>query len=270
MIDKGTIKLTVNELVSALVLCGYEQVASQILNDHKLIQNEAEFDRFVYQAETSLRQKGYWDDDKPSNIASGLEDLLHLLVQSTKKVRCVNIERERVALIHSINQEHSLIQEIHSHEHTFWVHKNNEGFESILRSHYGLASTDHGSSDLQTIQLSDDMFDGLHAAETVVLERMIQDEEVDASLRSFLKDFLHNEQELDNLAFMVSNFVEDQSKFDQIVFLLPGEGLIWHIDYEQVNNHEIFIHPVEAGEYFHKIENTLLEFFHNLNKVEKR
>ncbi|MFD2923798.1 hypothetical protein [Halobacillus naozhouensis] len=268
MIDRGKIKLTVNELVSALVLCGYEQVASQILNDHKLIQNEAEFDRFVYQAEISLRGKGYWDDDKETNIASGLEDLLHLLIQSTKKLRCVNMENERVLLIHDVNQEHSLIQEIHNHEHTFWVHQNADGFESIFISHYGLEKVDYDRADLQTIQLSDTMLDELHTTEADVLGRMIRDEKVDSSLRSFLQEFLRNGQELDNIAFMVSNYVEDQSKFDQIVFLLPGQGLIWHVDYENVNNHEIFIHPVEIGEYFHKIEHTLLEFFHNSIKAE--
>ncbi|WP_233414612.1 hypothetical protein [Thermaerobacillus caldiproteolyticus] len=81
---KGTIRLSTNEFVSALALSGYSELASQVFNDLQLIKHEKEWERFVQQTEQLLSQKGYLDDTRESSVP-GLENLIHLLVQSRKK-----------------------------------------------------------------------------------------------------------------------------------------------------------------------------------------
>ncbi|WP_228485622.1 hypothetical protein [Thermaerobacillus caldiproteolyticus] len=82
---KGTIRLSTNEFVSALALSGYSELASQVFNDLQLIKHEKEWERFVQQTEQLLSQKGYLDDTRESSLVPGLENLIHLLVQSRKK-----------------------------------------------------------------------------------------------------------------------------------------------------------------------------------------
>lgn len=85
MNTKGAVRLSTNEFVSALALSGYSELASQVINDLQLIKNEKEVERFVQQTEQLLRQKGYLDNTRESSLVSGLENLIHLLVQSRKK-----------------------------------------------------------------------------------------------------------------------------------------------------------------------------------------
>lgn len=93
MLDTEQIRLSTNELTAALALSGYDQIASQVLNEQGLITDEAEFPRFVEETETALRKKGYWDDDRDTGLAKGLEDLVYLLVHSKRKIRCIHMER---------------------------------------------------------------------------------------------------------------------------------------------------------------------------------
>ncbi|WOH91326.1 hypothetical protein RZN08_23180 [Bacillus paralicheniformis] len=92
MLDSKII-LTTNELVAALLLCRYEKAAEDIINDQQLIQDEKDIEPFSIQAENLLKQRGYWADDTESNLQKGLENLIHLLIQSKRKVRCIHRKR---------------------------------------------------------------------------------------------------------------------------------------------------------------------------------
>ncbi|SFA52287.1 hypothetical protein SAMN05192569_103520 [Parageobacillus thermantarcticus] len=81
-------------------------------------------------------------------------------------------------------------------------------------------------------------------------------------MRLFLQDFLDNGQELNNFAFMESDYVKNRSVLDQVAFFLPSKSFIWHIDYEKIEKNKIFIVPVSFQEYFQKIDETIKEFFY--------
>ncbi|MGY0694825.1 hypothetical protein ACW2QC_18925 [Virgibacillus sp. FSP13] len=257
------IKLTINELVAALALCGYDKMASQILNEQELIKGESEFMRFVEETETELRQKGYWDDNRKTGIAKGLEDLLYLLVHSKKKIRCINMRKRHVLLIHLLNKKNSLVQEVRDGEHGFSFHPNSEGFNDIIREHFGMEDTGMDVEGWQPIRMTDDLIDELHTSDPEVLLAMKQDESQAVALRDFAGDFLINGQEFDNISFMQSDYVKDQSAFDEIGFLLPGNNFMWHMNYENVEkNHEVTLEPIPVTMYFQKINNVVSEFFH--------
>ena len=52
------VSLTTNELASVLALCGYETMASQILNSINLKESTDVFERFIKDTELSLKGKG--------------------------------------------------------------------------------------------------------------------------------------------------------------------------------------------------------------------
>ncbi|WP_424475263.1 hypothetical protein [Oceanobacillus kimchii] len=255
------IRLSMHEFVSALALCGYDSMARQVINEQELIKNETEFTRFIDETETKLKQKGYWDDNRESNLAKGLEDLLYLLVHSKKKVRCIQMREKQVLLIHSLNNNNALLQRIQTGEHTFSFHHSGDGFYDILRNHYGMANIEINVEGWQPIQMTDEMFDELHTTDPEILHAMKEDENQAIPLREFVSDFLKNGQEFDNISFMVSNYVKDQSEFDEVQFLLPANNYIWHLNYENVEiKKEVVLQPIPVQSYFEEIDKAMKKF----------
>lgn len=258
------ITLTNNELVAALSLSGYNDVASQILNDYSLVSGEAEFTRFVQETETTLKEKGYWDENRNSKLAKGLESLLSLLVHAKKKVRCVNMENYSVLLIHSINHTRVLLQRISNGKHAFYFHDKNNGLYDILRNHYNLTDSEASIEGAIPLQLSDQLVDEYHKSEPIVLETLSNDKAQPKPFRDFARHFLDNGQEFDNISLMISNYVKDESEFEEIQFLLPGDSYIWHMNYEALEkNSTIIMEPIPVWTYFKEIERVLNEFFSN-------
>lgn len=257
----GAIRLSTNEFVSGLALSGYSELASQVINDLQLIKNEKEVERFVKQTEQLLRQKGYLDDTRESSLVSGLENLIHLLVQSRKKVRCVDMKKKQVLFFHHIHQSKTLIQHVKGNDHYFSFHDTESGFFQMLCNYYGV-SGDMETNSVEPIEVTDQLFDGLHQTDSEVLMQMVRDQNLPATMRLFVNDFLGHGQELSNISFLESHYTKDESVIDQVVFLLPSESFIWHIDYEKVEQHQIFFVPVSVHEYFSKIDETVRGFFH--------
>lgn len=255
-----SISLTTNELVAVLALCGFDKAASQILNDQNLIQSEEQFDRFVQQSEQMLKHRGYWEDNRETKLASGLESMMRLLVQSSNKVRFVN--GNHLLIIHLLNNKYSLVQQVTDQTHSFTFYPHSEGYQTLMKNQ--LERKNEGEAihkELQTVEISTEVFNEFHTIDQSVLHTMINDKELNVSLRTFLKDFKWNEQKLDNISFLKSNYVKDKTTTDQVVFLLPSDGYIWHLDYEQVDQEKLFIVPVPISLYLTKIQETIETHF---------
>jgi hypothetical protein len=262
MSTNGTVALSMNELVSALALCGYSEIASQILNDATLVENEEEEQRFIREVEQLLHQKGYLDVTRESLLVPGLENLIHLLVQSREKVRCVDMKKRHVLLLHRVHDSKTLVQHVKGNEHSFSFHDSQKGFFNLLGHFFASNTRRKKPEDILPMEINSKLFDELHTSEPEVLLEAIQDEKVPSTMRLFLQDFLDNGQELNNFAFMESDYVKNRSVLDQVAFFLPSKSFIWHIDYEKIEKNKIFIVPVSFQEYFQKIEETIKEFFH--------
>ncbi len=248
-------------MASALALCGYDQIASQMINEQKLIQRKSEFERFIEQAEFGLKRKGYWDDLTKSKLSKGLEDLLHLLIQSINKVRCINIKNRQVLMIHSLNDKTSLIQQVKGKEHRFTFHEKEVGYHEILANHFEVEITNKTvNQQYQTIEMDEDVFNEFHHMERNTLRKMIEDQQFAPTLREFLRAFVDNNQEFNNVGFMYSEYVKDTSEFEQIIFFVPGDDVIWHLDYEMVNKNKLFIHPVQVNAYLTTINEEFIHF----------
>ncbi|WHY78036.1 hypothetical protein QNH20_02380 [Neobacillus sp. WH10] len=255
------ISLTTNELASALALCGYESMASQVLNNLEIQDRTEEFDRFIEDTELSLLSKGFLDVSRNSTLAAGLEDLLHVLVQSKRKVRC--IKKDRVLFIHyTKGDSRTLLQEIRNNTHFFSIYSMDKGFEPILLNHYEIeGKPEQPVSNLPTLQLSEAIYNQLHQMEPNVLDTMINDERIEGQLKLFLSDFRDNKQEFDNLSLIEMDYVKDYMEMKQVIFLLPSVNFVWHLDYDRIQEREVFVIPSSVKEYSKRLSDAIALFF---------
>ncbi|MCY7769339.1 hypothetical protein MOB66_04870 [Bacillus haynesii] len=250
--------LTTNELVSALLLCRYEKAAEDIINEQQLIQDEEDIELFSTQAENLLKQRGYWADDTESNLQKGLENLIHLLIQSKRKVRCIH--RKRVLIVHHVQKDELIVQEIENQNHSFSILRSRDSFLKILKAFYH--SQGDKKPECEIFQMSEESFDEFHEVEAEVIKLMAEDPKTHPSISQFSFDFLANDQELDNISFIESDYIQNQTRLDQVVFLLRNDSFIWHLDYENLKKDgSIYLQPVAINEYFEKIVDTMNEFF---------
>lgn len=260
MNSTGTINLTTNELAAGLALCGYESMASQIINSMDLAEDENEFDRFIEDIEAALRAKGYWDGSRETLLVEGLEDLLYLLVHSKRKVRC--IREETVLFIHCGDENNDLVQVIENGVHYFSVHSAKAGYRELLSRHFlfdqSVPSLPEG---MQTMLLSEEQFDQLHQAEPEALEILIQDEGTEYQLSRFLRDFKKNRQEFDNLSLMEMDYIKDYMEMKEVIFMLPSDSFVWHLDYSKVEVDEVYVVPMGTHEYCDLLNGAISSFF---------
>ncbi|KUL19461.1 hypothetical protein CHCC14820_3032 [Bacillus paralicheniformis] len=257
MLDSKII-LTTNELVAALLLCRYEKAAEDIINDQQLIQDEKDIEPFSIQAENLLKQRGYWADDTESNLQKGLENLIHLLIQSKRKVRCIH--RKKVMIIHHIQKDELIVQEIENQNHCFSILRSRELFLEMLKMFYH--SYIDKKPEHEIFEMDEGSFDEFHEVEAAVIKRMAEDPETHPTISQFSFDFLANNQELDNISFVESDYIQNQARLDQVAFLLRSDNFIWHLDYENIKKTgSLYLQPVAVDEYFGKIVDTMNEFY---------
>src|SRR5699024_9157597 len=203
----------------------------------------------------TLKEKGYWDENRNSKLAKGLESLLSLLVHAKKKVRCVNMENYSVLLIHSINHTNVLLHSISNVNYAFYFHVYNNDLYYILINQNNLTDSEVSIEEDIPLQLSDQLVDEYHKSEPIVLETLSNDKAQPKPLRDFARHFLDNGQEFDNISLMISNYVKDKNEFEEIQFLLPGNSYIWHMNYEALEkNSTIIMEPIPVRTYFKEIE----------------
>ncbi|MCM3226124.1 hypothetical protein [Terribacillus saccharophilus] len=256
------VSLTTNELATVLALCGYETMASQILNSMGLEENSVVFDRFIEDTELSLTSKGLKDNSRDSMIVTELEELIHTLVQSKRKVRC--IRKNRILFIHFIEgEERTLFQEIRNNNHVFSFESNSNGFESKLLKHFELnEEITNPDINVPTLQLSEEIYNQLHQMDSEILESMINDKQLAEPLKQFLTDFRFNLQEFDNLSLIEMDYVNDYFNVKQVLFLLRSESLVWHLDYENIHQKEVYVVPYDSKIYSNKLNEEISLFFY--------
>ncbi|UXH42991.1 hypothetical protein N5C46_15000 [Rossellomorea vietnamensis] len=255
----NSIDLTTMEFAASLALCGYENMASQVLNNMHLINDEEKLTRYIEEVEISLKSKGYWEEERSSSLVSGLEDLLHLLVHSKKKVRL--IKATQILFIHLLDEKTVLIQEIKNQIHSFAIHKIKDDVFQLLLKYYKNDLPDQSVEIQQTLLLSDQMYDELHNLDPKVIDNIINDKKIEVELKQFLQDFKNNNKEFDNLSFMEMDYINDNLHIHQVIFMLPSEKFVWHLDYERINDKEVYVIPTKIDTYFEKINQEILDYF---------
>ncbi|MGA4718450.1 hypothetical protein [Fictibacillus nanhaiensis] len=261
MNDLEKMILTSKELAVALVSCQYENVARRIiLKDELVSKNKEDITVFAEEAEQSLREKGLWNSRRKTKLSQNLEDLIQALGTSTKNVHFTQNEQE--LYIHQINRNQYLKQHIFNETHTFTYLDHTKSLSKEMMSFYDLDSSAHFNDEhLQPIQVSDKVYDALHKLKNEEVENILNNETANDSLREFISSFNKNNKAFNQMSFNTCNHKTGENQKDQVAFSLPGNQMVWHVDYEQIHDHIVYFVPVPINDYFKKIEDTLEEFF---------
>lgn len=260
MNENVSVALTTTELASALVLCGYDAMANQIITSMNLMKSEDKFENFVKETEINLKVKGYWDESRKTSLKKELEDLLHLLVYSKQKVRC--IKGAKVLFIHLVNEKNVLIQKILNNVHTFTFQSNEEGYQTAIIDFLQVNQRESKQpSNFPSLLLSAELFDQFHQMDQDTMSALMSDPQIEEELRTFIRDFQQNDQEFDNISFMKMDFTNDYMDMLEIDFLLVSKQFIWHVDYEHIDKDEIYIVPINHQKYCEKVSKAIEQYF---------
>lgn len=261
MNDSEKVILTSKELAVALVSCQYENFARHIiLKDDLVSKNKEDITVFTEEAEESLREKGLWNARRKTKLSQNLEDLIQVLGTATKNVHFTQNEQE--LFIHQINRNQYLKQHIVNKKHTFTYLDHTKNLSKEMMSFYDLDSSAYFNDEqLQTIQVSDKVYDALHKLKNEEVENILNNETENDSLREFISSFNKNNKVFNQISFNTCNHKTGENQKDQVAFSLPGNQMIWHVDYEQIHDHTVYFVPVPINDYFKNIEDTLEEFF---------
>ncbi|CDQ38551.1 hypothetical protein GCM10007111_38480 [Virgibacillus kapii] len=190
---------------------------------------------------------------------------MYLLVHSKKKIRTINMRNHNVLIIHLLtNKKDTLVQSIDGSNHHFSFLGVKDGIGQLLREHARMEDTEISVDGWQPIQLPEELFDEFHTSPAPALQAMAADQKQPKPIREFVSALLANGQEFDNISFMKSSYVKDQSAFDDIHFFLPveEEDYIWHLDYQEIESaRRVTLQPIPVRSYFQEIERATIAYF---------
>lgn len=260
MADLHKWTITTKDLVAALTVYGYRNLADEISDEFELLAKPLDLYQAVQWSEKTVKQSGYWSEDRESHLTVELERLLHLLVHTNKKFSCQN--KEKIMKIHYINEENIVVEQTGGYQHTFFLYDPKEGYSALLYRFYNLDPTDGKEiKDMPVLEMSGSVYNDLNALDYSSLKEKIQDDQFLPAQQIFLKNFQENSQQFNRYSFLSTDYVNDAFEQGQILFSLPGNGFMWNLNYDQILQDKIKIEPISLSEYFRSVNDGIKNFF---------
>jgi len=259
MIKDKLISLTTDELAVVLVLCGYEVLANQILLNEEKLQSEEMIDYFASNIEDSLKLKGFWNDERDTLIEEKLEGIIRLLVLSKKKVRFIT--GNKVTFLHKLINEKFLLQIIENGVHTFEYLEEEYNIKDMVKRIVKNIETEKSLNSWQPLLFDSETFDEFHNRSSEELLKLSSNEVTGIELKCFIKDFIENNQEFDNVSCMIMDSKEDVMQIVDVLFYLSGAKNIWFVNYDQVEEEKILIISDTYIKFTEDVSDWLTSFF---------
>ena len=258
MIETRQVSLTTDELAIAFVLCGYDELANQILSNEQLIDSEDKVYSFSKNIEDSLKLKGHWNDNRDSLLTEELENMIKLLALTQLKVRFVT--GSKVTFIHKIKNEEYMMQYINNGIHTINYFEGKNNISCIIGKIIKADFIDNSCEDWNPLFLDSDTFDKIHSFSLNDLKKLASGN-IAEEMKYFIQDFILNNKEFDNVSCMIMDSKKDVLHVGDVVFYLLGEKNIWFINYEEINEDKIYILPQSYEKFTERINNWIHTFF---------
>jgi hypothetical protein len=257
-IMKPCYTLSTTELGCALALCGYEDMANEVLSNLELLEDELKFEKFIKQTEYTLKDKGYWDESSKSLLFAEIEHFIDKLVHTRRKIRC--IRENEVFFLHFVNSNEFIVQVIEKQRHYFYTKFLMEDVKELLIKKFELGkSTSEDLDEIEPLMLSEDIYNNLLQLKHVELDNLISKADINDSLKNFLKDFKKNDCKFNNISLIDMNYLDNEIEFDKILFFMPSEDFIWYVMYDNISEDEIFIVPLSTDSFYFKVKDLLEE-----------
>ncbi|WZY00214.1 hypothetical protein NSQ26_13135 [Bacillus sp. FSL W7-1360] len=252
--------LSRDEMIAALFLCNYGEVATDIINSERPFESEEEQKRFADHTETLLKHRGYWDNRRETHLVQGFESFIHLLMKVGKRVRCVR--GSTVLMLHYVEGNQVIIQTCKGMDHTFELVDEVDKCLEALHTFYEAQETKE-KPEQEAFVMEVAFFEMLHTITTEQLNVMIEQETYPDPILQFLKDFRTNNLVLDNISFLRTEYaVKNKSEVLEMQFVVESEDFVWYIHYQDMEkNREITVYPVERREYLGMVADGMNKWF---------
>lgn len=252
--------LSRDEMIAALFLCNYGEVATDIINSERPFESEEERTRFADHTETLLKHRGYWDDDRETHLTQGLESFIHLLMKVGKRVRCVR--GNSVLMLHYVEGNEVIIQTYKGMDHTFEMVSDADRRLEALHTFYEVPELKE-KPPLDAFIMEVEFFEMLHTITVEQLNVMIEQETYPDPILQFLKDFRANHLVLDNISFLRTEYaVKNKSDILEMHFVVESETFMWYIHYQELEEKkEITVYPIHHREFLGMIADGMNKWF---------
>ncbi|TPE68216.1 hypothetical protein [Halalkalibacterium halodurans] len=246
LLEEKKIALSTDEMIVALALCGYEDVAREA-SLLKRDMTEEQIDALAYHAERLLKHRGYWNEERPTQLAQEVEDLIHAMMKAPKKIRCVY--GQYALLFHHLADGGMIVQRFEGMDHMFTIINHNSDYVEHLIDFYGLPE-EKPTEGIAPFAIERELFDSLDTFTDEEMDAICEDEGHPISFRSFLKDFQERHAVLDSITFMFGEETEEDQRDEPVYLFLRGKSCVWVLDYSFVTERdEIDVYSVEMKEY---------------------
>ncbi|CAM4040295.1 hypothetical protein [Mesobacillus zeae] len=254
MEEDQKISVTTQALIAILVQLGSVKRVREVANEYKL--SKKEVDQLIETPQAMINDDEY-SERQLALLKSIGKDILH----TNKVIRFEN--RNKCLLVYFSAGSEVILEYVHSAQHTFSKLHNSLGLNEVVCDFYGVDSTLYEDPIKINIELSNDLYDSLHNMKPSKLDQMIEDEKYDAKIREFLNDFKWNNQQVCKIIFKKRKTKNSGMKVDFAMLFVSGKDYIWHLNYDESDNHQIFLMSNSVSHYFNVLESIMGEFLFN-------
>ncbi|MEJ9310957.1 hypothetical protein P4655_06270 [Priestia megaterium] len=196
-----------------------------------------------------MKKSNLWDDGTAVGINETMVSLIQNIVESPKKIKFVH--KGKSLNFYWINNNYIIMEQQFQKKHIFSFTHSLLGFGEEVTNFYKLDQGENCVSKTK-IGLSDSTYDSLRHMSLKALNKMIEDDSVEAQMKQFLQDFKDNGQEIIHVMF------QNGQHLQTVLSFIPGNHYCWLPD-AQKESKEVHFVSAKLDDFLSLIENAKIE-----------
>ncbi|WP_338472887.1 hypothetical protein R4Z10_09260 [Niallia sp. XMNu-256] len=204
-----------------------------------------------------------------TNISDSLGQIVKTVLGASKMIK---LENKDQFLLFYPNQQGGggILEYIHNGHYEFTTCPSFKDLNDVICEFYGLNPTAEEDPVKINIEISNDMYDHLHYMSPADLHEMMNDEKIEIQNRQFLGDFKRNNQQVSKIVFKKRTNERSTMQEDLVLLFVQGEDYIWHLDYEESINDQIFLRSNSVSKYIYVLQKIYNDFFQDETPALKK
>ncbi|TYR78901.1 hypothetical protein FZC66_17930 [Priestia megaterium] len=242
------IELTLPELMAALLLCGYEDIAKRTGKEYELpIYN---IQSIIYEPEAILKETPYFDPTSRTYVTDEIECLVSDYVKAQRKYILTNNRTEQLLTLHDVDDKRILVQLIKDEKALFTIHEKSQSYFPLLETFYEMkdAATHPG----YTLMMDETRYHQIHHMEE--LEAKQSNEQTE-----FITFAADMKQHGETLNFVIV-LAEKGEAVQEPQFFVLNKDYIWLADMKAEED-EYRFDTVSGSDFFTKVASDMKRFF---------
>lgn len=244
---------TTAELAAMVSINGYPRVAKGIAEAGLGERSAKEWEVIMEVTTHQLILKQIWDEEKfekqGNPFTEELQAFIKNYVESKWMVRCTNIPKESVLMIHHMHDDTWLSHVISKDFLHEFSYINFQEITDFIKDYYSFKPTSSEIS--EEFRLTDEHFDMLSNKRKLkkVMKSSSFSNEEQRSFNKFISDLENEQWSLYNITYFNIPHFEKDPFMENIVFFLPSKNGIWLAEYTDHPTRPVHIHLASQEEW---------------------